>query len=166
MGHVPESFVIQQIITQATWTDPELRFRHYRDKDKVEVDLVITRGGKTWAVEVKAAACVNERDGKGLRRLADQAGKDFQSGIVLCGGTGAFPWDILRFSWCRCVSSGNCSVRELRDTVKIRGQYLIPTPLRQKTAGHDDYGERNDFNHAYWAASISHGYKPNACLGI
>jgi predicted AAA+ superfamily ATPase len=47
MGHLLESFVVQQIIAQSAWTDPDLRFWHYRDKDKVEVDLVITKGSKT-----------------------------------------------------------------------------------------------------------------------
>ncbi|MSU49684.1 MAG: DUF4143 domain-containing protein [Opitutus sp.] len=47
-GHLLESFVVQQLIAQADWTDPDLRFWHYRDKDQVEVDLVITRGRQTW----------------------------------------------------------------------------------------------------------------------
>ena len=54
-GHLMESFVVQQLIAQAGWTDPDLRFWHYRDKDQVEVDLVITRGRETWGVEVKAS---------------------------------------------------------------------------------------------------------------
>lgn len=29
-----ESFVVQQLIAQATWTEPDLRFWHYRDKDQ------------------------------------------------------------------------------------------------------------------------------------
>ena len=44
------------LIAQAAWTDPDLRFWHYRDKDQVEVDIVMTRGPKTWGVEVKAAS--------------------------------------------------------------------------------------------------------------
>jgi hypothetical protein len=42
---------VQQIIAQAGWTDPDLRFWHYRDTDHVEVDLVITRGRQTWSVQ-------------------------------------------------------------------------------------------------------------------
>ena len=37
MGHLLESFVVQQLVAQAGWTDPDLRFWHYRDKDQVEV---------------------------------------------------------------------------------------------------------------------------------
>jgi hypothetical protein len=36
--------VVQQLIAQAGWTDADLRLWHYRDKDQVEVALVITRG--------------------------------------------------------------------------------------------------------------------------
>lgn len=90
-GHLLESFVVQQITAQAGWTDPDLRFWHYRDKDQVEVDLVITRGRKTWGVEVKAGAAVRSADGQGLRRLADQCGKDFQGGVILYAGTSTLP---------------------------------------------------------------------------
>lgn len=86
-GHLLEAFVVQQLIAEAGWTDLDLRFWHYRDKDKVEVDCVITRGSKVWGVEVKAAATVRSSDGKGLRRLAEQVGEDFQSGIVLYEGS-------------------------------------------------------------------------------
>ena len=91
IGHLLESFVVQQIIAQGGWTDPDLRFHHYRDKDKVEVDLVIVRGRDTWGVEVKAAASVSPRDGHGLRRLAAAVGDDFRGGIVLYDGADTLP---------------------------------------------------------------------------
>lgn len=86
-GALLETFVVQQLIAQAGWTAPELKFWHYRDKDQVEVDLVMTRGAETWGVEVKAAATVSPADGRGLRRLAAQAGDDFQGGALLYAGT-------------------------------------------------------------------------------
>jgi uncharacterized protein len=86
MGHLLESFAVQQIISQGSWTDPDLRFWHYRDKDKVEVDLVITRARAVWGIKVKAAASVCERDVRGLQRLAAQSGTDFRSGILLYTG--------------------------------------------------------------------------------
>lgn len=90
-GHLLESFVLQQLVAQAGWTDPDLRFWHYRDKDKVEVDCVITRGRKVWGIEVKAAATVTSSDAAGLHRLAEQAKGDFQSGIVLYDGDSVVP---------------------------------------------------------------------------
>lgn len=86
-GHLLETFVVQQLVTQAGWTAPELEFSHYRDKDQVEVDLVINRGREVWGVEIKAAATVTPADGAGLRRLADRCGKHFRGGVVLHAGT-------------------------------------------------------------------------------
>lgn len=90
-GHLLESFVIAQLTALAGWTDPDLRFWHYRDKDKVEVDCVVSRGTKIWAAEIKAARTVTAADTKGLERLATLAGRDFQSGIVLHDGSDTIP---------------------------------------------------------------------------
>ncbi len=92
-GHLLESFVVQQISIQAKRKESKTRLWHYRDKDKVEVDCVITQGSRTWGVEIKAAASFNSSDAKGLRRLAEQAGKDFQEGIVLYDGDTVLPID-------------------------------------------------------------------------
>ena len=91
MGRLLASFVVQQLIAQATWTEPDLRFWHYRDKDRVEVDLVITRGEKTWGIEVKAARGITSGDGKGLARLAARCGEDFESGVLLYAGRDRLP---------------------------------------------------------------------------
>ena len=92
-GHLLESFVVQQLMAQAGWTDPDLRFWHYRDKDQVEVDLVITRGRQTWGIEVKSAVTATPADGQGLRRLAEQCGADYQGGVLLYAGDSAFALD-------------------------------------------------------------------------
>ena len=91
MGHLLESFVVQQLVAQAGWTDPDLRFWHYRDKDQVEVDVVVTRGAQTWGVEVKAAATLASGDGRGLARLADRCGEDFKAGVLLYAGRDVLP---------------------------------------------------------------------------
>lgn len=90
-GHLLESFVLQQLIALTGWTDPDLRFWHYRDKDQVEVDCVLSRGNKIWAAEIKAARTVTAADTKGLQRLATLAGKDFQNGIVFHDGDNTLP---------------------------------------------------------------------------
>ena len=91
MGHLLESFAVQQFVAQAGWTDPGLRFWHYRDKDGCEVDLVITLGSRTWGVEVKATSTPGRSAGAGLRRLAVLCGDDFEAGIVLYNGSGILP---------------------------------------------------------------------------
>ena len=92
-GHLLESFVVQQLVAQAGWSDPDLRFWHYRDKDQVEVDVVMTRGRQTWGVEVKSAVTVTPADGQGLRRLAEQCGTDYQGGVLFYAGDSAFALD-------------------------------------------------------------------------
>lgn len=92
LGHLLESFVVQEIQRLAGWTDPELEFFHYRDKDQVEVDLVMTRGHQAWGIEVKAAATVGPKDFRGLKRLAEQAKQEFQIGIVLYDGEQVLPF--------------------------------------------------------------------------
>lgn len=96
-GHLLESFVVQQLVAQAGWTDPTLQFHHYRDRDQVEVDCVITQGSRTWGVEVKASRSVTPMDYKGLKRLAEQAGDQFQSGIILYSGDSILPSGDRRF---------------------------------------------------------------------
>lgn len=85
-GALMESHVVEQLMAQASWVDPELRFSHYRDKDQVEVDLVIERGQELWGVEVKRAASVQAKDAAGLARLADQAGRGFRGGMLIYTG--------------------------------------------------------------------------------
>ncbi|MDT8322084.1 MAG: ATP-binding protein [Xanthomonadales bacterium] len=92
-GQLLESFVIQQLIAMGGWSDFEPRFSHYRDKDQVEVDLVIEVGNEIRGVEVKAAASVKAADGKGLQRLAEVAGQRFRGGLVLYAGGAVLPID-------------------------------------------------------------------------
>ena len=115
MGSLLESFVGQQLVAQAAWTDPSLRFWHYRDRDQNEVDLVITRGRETWGVEVKASMAVEPRDARSLRRLAAICGDDFRGGIVLHAGDGRWPLGDprihsvgIRELWERLQGDGGC----------------------------------------------------------
>lgn len=90
-GAILESFVVQQIIAQAGWLEEPPRFSHYRDKDQVEVDLVIELGRKIWGVEVKKAASIQAKDGLGLSKLAKQSGEHFQGGILFYCGNNCLP---------------------------------------------------------------------------
>jgi len=97
-GRLLESFVIQQLIAFAGWTDSRLRFFHYRDFDQVEVDCVMTRGEEVWGFEVKASQSVRTSDTKGLKRLAEQAGENFQRGIIFHTGESVHTLGDDRFS--------------------------------------------------------------------
>jgi predicted AAA+ superfamily ATPase len=90
-GPLLESFVVQQLICQASWLEDDFRFSHYRDKDQIEVDLVIEQGKQLWGIEVKKAVSIQAKDGAGLSRLANYAGKSFQGGILFYCGNNTLP---------------------------------------------------------------------------
>ena len=91
-GQLLESFVFQELRRQATWAERSLRFYHYRDKDKVEVDVVVEQEGKAiCGVEVKAASSVRKTDFTGLRRLRENH-EQFIRGVVLYDGDKILPF--------------------------------------------------------------------------
>ena len=86
LGHLMETFVLQELRRQASWYDDSLRFFHYRDKDKYEVDVVMELGSLVAGVEVKLGATVTSSDFRGLARLKNACGKRFAAGVVIYDG--------------------------------------------------------------------------------
>ena len=87
LGRLLETFVYLELQRQASWHDAPMSFFHFRDRDGVEVDIVIERSAQALAgVEVKAGATVTASDFRGLRKLRDAAGDRFAGGIVLYDG--------------------------------------------------------------------------------
>lgn len=86
LGHLMETFVFQELRRQASWHDDAMRFFHYRDKDKYEVDVVMELGSLVAGVEVKIGATVTSSDFRGLARLKDACGKRFAAGVVIYDG--------------------------------------------------------------------------------
>ena len=91
MGHLLESFVANQLVTLAGWTDSDIRFWHFRDKDGQEVDLVMTLGDRTWGIEIKATSTPGRSAGRGMARLAALCGDDFAGGILFYNGRDILP---------------------------------------------------------------------------
>jgi uncharacterized protein len=82
-----ESFVLNELVRQATTIDEALTFAHFRDRSGVEVDIIIERpDGRVIALEVKSARSVNQRDANGLTFLRDRLGDRFECGILLHTG--------------------------------------------------------------------------------
>ena len=86
LGQLLETFVFQEVRRQASWYADPLSFFHFRDRDGIEVDIVIERGTHVSGVDVKASATVRESDFRGLRKLKQAAGRGFDSGVVLYDG--------------------------------------------------------------------------------
>lgn len=86
-GALLESFVFNELRKQANWLDEPVYFYHYRDKDQVEVDIVIENAaGECFAVEVKAAATLGAKDFTGLKKFQNVAGERFKFGVLLYDG--------------------------------------------------------------------------------
>ncbi|MCU0781891.1 MAG: DUF4143 domain-containing protein [Akkermansiaceae bacterium] len=85
-GRLLETFVYQELRRQADWRQGAVAFSHYRDKDQVEVDVVMEAEGRMAGVEVKAGSTVTADDFKGLRKLRDTVGANFAGGVVLYDG--------------------------------------------------------------------------------
>ena len=87
MGQMLETFVYQELRKQASWHGADVQFYHYRDKDQVEVDIVMEMEGRVVAgVEVKASSTITDADFRGLRKLQGICGKRFVVGVVLYDG--------------------------------------------------------------------------------
>jgi predicted AAA+ superfamily ATPase len=86
-GQMAETFVYQELRRQASWHEDQINFCHYRDKDGVEVDIVLEgRGQRLAGIEVKASATVTSKDFRGLRKLKEAARERFTTGVVLYDG--------------------------------------------------------------------------------
>ena len=87
LGPLLQTFVYGEIVKAIALSDEMTGVSHYRDKDGVEVNLVLERSpGAIVGIEVKAAATAQPRDFRGLQRLKEIVGDRFACGIVLHDG--------------------------------------------------------------------------------
>ncbi|HEV3157578.1 MAG TPA: ATP-binding protein [Candidatus Baltobacteraceae bacterium] len=92
LGTLVETFVVNEIRKQASWsiTQPNLFF--YRSHDGTEVDLLLeARSGERVLVEVKASATISANDVHSLRRLANDPTMQIRRGVLLYTGSSVIP---------------------------------------------------------------------------
>lgn len=93
LGGLMEGFVAMELVKQSGWSANPPALYHFRTHEGEEVDLVLERrGGALVGIEVKCAATVSAEDFKGLRVLAEIAGRRFRRGIVLYTGAEVVPF--------------------------------------------------------------------------
>ena len=93
LGHLLETFVLQELQRQASGLTDHFSFYHFRDRDRHEVDIVVEQGIRRVAgIEVKAASSVSSSDFRGLRTLREAAGDSFVHGVVLYDGEVTLPF--------------------------------------------------------------------------
>jgi len=92
-GGLLENLVYMECCKQASWTREDIGVFHFRDKRKHEVDIVVERSNANIiGIEVKASASVKTRDFRGLVKLAEFAGKAFETGILFYTGQEIMPF--------------------------------------------------------------------------
>jgi uncharacterized protein len=84
LGHLFETFVVNEILKQLTWNHTMARAFHWRDRNGSEVDLILERNdGSIVGIECKLANDVDPDDFSGLRKLRDELGVRFVGGVVV-----------------------------------------------------------------------------------
>ena len=85
-----ENFVLMELKKQITWSQQPVRLQHWRTQTGQEVDFVMEGpAGAVVGLEVRASRTVDAADFRGLRALAEIAGKRFRRGFVLYAGSQA-----------------------------------------------------------------------------
>ncbi len=93
VGPLLENFAIGEVARQLTWANEPVQLFHYRDRDKVEVDVVLEHAsGEVIGIEIKSTETVRGDDFRGLRHLADRLGTRFRAGFVLYTGEQVLPF--------------------------------------------------------------------------
>jgi len=94
-GGLVENFVYCELLKHATWSTEEVRFFHFRDTARHELDLVLERSdGKVIGIEVKASMTVKQEDFSGISSFADYAKGRFLHGILFYSGDKVLPFRI------------------------------------------------------------------------
>ena len=91
-GGMLENFAGMELRKQAAWSQEHPQLFHWRTHGQQEVDLVLEAGGRLVGIEVKAGTTVTMNDFKGLKALADDAGRRWVRGIILYSGSEMLPF--------------------------------------------------------------------------
>jgi hypothetical protein len=93
LGHLLETFVVNELRKQATWSDMQVSLFYFRTTTGKEVDLVLEDNqGRVVGIEVKASGSVQKKDFAGMDALTEACGTKFLRGIVLYGGDKVIPF--------------------------------------------------------------------------
>ena len=91
-GHLFETFVVNELLKQASWLDRSLQLGHFRTSDGAEVALVIEdEENAIVGVGVKAGGSYHREDLRGLAMLRDRFGSRFRAGVLMHTGEHAGP---------------------------------------------------------------------------
>ena len=87
-GHLLETFVVGEVLKQASWMEYRPHVGHWRTHDGAGVGIVVEDGrdGSVVGIEVKTGSRIHTKDRRGLRTLRNALGDRFNAGAVLYTG--------------------------------------------------------------------------------
>ena len=92
-GTFLESFVLQELAKQCSWSQTRPSLYHFRTQTGLEVDFLLEdSAGRCAAVEVKASQSLGPGDFRGLRQLRESLGDRLLRGVLLYLGSEAVPF--------------------------------------------------------------------------
>jgi uncharacterized protein len=93
LGQLLETFVINEIRKQISWSVNQPSLWHFRDRSGAELDLVLEHpDGRIAAIEVKATSTPTATHMRGFRFLASRLGERFHFGVLLSAAPEATPF--------------------------------------------------------------------------
>jgi hypothetical protein len=92
-GALFETFVINEVLKQSTWSERSVDLSYFRDRDGAEIDLVVEdrRSGEVAGVEIKLTGTPAAKHARHLASLRDRLGDRFTLGLVIHAGQQTLP---------------------------------------------------------------------------
>lgn len=79
-----EAFAVAQLLAQRGWSQADFEVFHFRDRDGLEVDVVLEfDDGAVFLLEVKATSTIRAEHSRSIRTLGVRLGARFLGGAVL-----------------------------------------------------------------------------------
>jgi predicted AAA+ superfamily ATPase len=92
LGNLLETFVVNEIRKQASWSVIRPRLYHLRLYDGREIDLILqARDGRSVAIEIKATASQSSRDARTLCEVVNNPKSPMLRGVFLSTGERTVP---------------------------------------------------------------------------
>lgn len=92
-GALFETFVINEVLKQSTWSERSVDLSYFRDRDGAEIDLVVEdrRSGEASGIEIKLTSTPTVKHARHLALMRDKLGDRFTIGLVIHAGPQALP---------------------------------------------------------------------------
>jgi len=90
-GDVVETFVYTELLKHIGYAQIQTKIYHYRTNDKKEIDFIVEKGDKIFAIEVKSSQSIKKDAFKHILDFQNKSNKEVV-GIVFYGGTDILPF--------------------------------------------------------------------------